>query len=264
MIAAGTRRTIVVVGCGRMGGAFAAAWRTEQRVLVYDPAVAVPEGCERLGALAQAPADAFVLLAVKPQGLATVARELRAALAPETPVVSIAAGITLATLAALLGEERPIVRAMPNTPVAIGLGMSAAIASGTATPELRAAVAALFGSTGSFVWLDDEAQMDVVTAVSGSGPAYFYRFAEALAVAGQAHGLPQATALELARATLSGAGGLAGAGADLAGLRTAVTSPGGTTAAALAALDDGGIEALAAAAIEAAVIRAGELAAVAA
>lgn len=256
-----SRRTIVIVGCGRMGGAFARAWQATHRVLVHDPAAATPEGCETLPDPADAPADALVLLAVKPQGLADVARHLARVLTPAAPVVSIAAGVTLAGLGALLGRERPMVRAMPNTPVAIGLGMTAAVASASVSADLREAVAGLFGETGSFVWLDDEAQMDVVTALSGSGPAYFFRFAEALAAAGRARGLPPAIALELARATLGGAGGLAAPGADLAALREAVTSPGGTTAAALAAFADGGIDALADAAVAAAVTRAGELSA---
>lgn len=258
-----TARPIVIVGCGHMGGAFATAWCGARPVFVHDPAVATPAGCHPLADLAQAPADAIVLLAVKPQVMVEVATVLNRALPPDLPVVSIAAGVTLATLAGLLGERRPLVRAMPNTPVAIGLGMTAAVAGAAVPAALRDELAALFAGTGAFAWLEEEAQIDVVTAISGSGPAYFFRFAEALAAAGEARGLPRATALELARATLAGAGGLAVPGAALADLRIAVTSPGGTTAAALNAFAAGDIDALVDGAVEAARRRAGELAAAA-
>ena len=256
------RATVLIVGCGRMGAAFAQAWRDNYNVLVYDPAGIVPDGCENMTNLDRVPAEAVVLLAVKPQGLAEVARHLQAVLAPNATVVSIAAGITLDGLASLMGATRPIVRAMPNTAIAIRMGITAAIASPTVTAGGRAMIDELFARTGSLVWLNDEAQIDLVTAISGSGPAYFYRFAEALAAAGVARGLPSGLASELAAATLRGAGGLAAAGADLASLRHSVTSPGGTTAAALTALNDGGIEALADEAVAAAAGRAAELASI--
>ncbi|MDG2534157.1 pyrroline-5-carboxylate reductase [Sphingomonas sp. HITSZ_GF] len=255
---------ILIIGCGRMGGAFARAWRATHRVLAYDPAATLPEGVEALGGLDAIPPRAIVLLAVKPQLFPDVAPALRAHLGEGHVVVSIAAGITLATLRTLLGAAPALVRAMPNTPVAVGKGMTAAVAEAALDPGVAEALGRLFGETGAFLWLDAEDQLDAVTAISGSGPAYFFRFAEALAAAGAAQGLPAPVAYELARATLAGAGALAGPGTDLAGLRAEVTSPGGTTAAALAAMNAGGIDALALAGVGAAVRRAGELAAEAA
>ncbi|WP_448664025.1 pyrroline-5-carboxylate reductase [Sphingomonas sp. CJ20] len=255
---------IVIIGCGRMGGAFARAWRGTRAVLAYDPDAQLPEGVAAIASLNAVPPEAIVLLAVKPQLLPQVARELRGVLDEGHLVVSIAAGITLATLRTLLGPAPALVRAMPNTPVARGMGMTAAIAGGTLDPSARTALETLFGETGAFLWLDAEAQLDAVTAISGSGPAYFFRFAEAFAAAGAAQGLPAPIAYELARGTLAGAGALAGPGADLARLRSEVTSPGGTTAAALAAMETGGIDGMAVAAVGAAIRRAGELAAEAA
>jgi len=253
---------IVIIGCGRMGGAFARAWRGAHRVLAFDPAATLPEGVEALAGLDAIPPQAIVLLAVKPQLLPDAAPALRAQLGDGHVVVSIAAGITLATLRTLLGTAPALVRAMPNTPVAVGKGMTAAVAEGTLDPASVATLETLFGETGAFLWLDAEDQLDAVTAISGSGPAYFFRFAEALAAAGAAQGLPEPVAYELARATLAGAGALAGPGTVLAQLRTEVTSPGGTTAAALGVLE--GVDPLASGAVGAAIRRAGELAAEAA
>lgn len=253
---------IVIIGCGRMGGAFARAWRGTHRVLAFDPAATLPEGVEALAGLDAIPPRAIVLLAVKPQLLPDAAPALRAQLGEGHVVVSIAAGITLATLRTLLGAAPALVRAMPNTPVAVGKGMTAAVAEGVLDPASVVALEALFGETGAFLWLDAEDQLDAVTAISGSGPAYFFRFAEALAAAGAAQGLPEPVAYELARATLAGAGALAEPGTVLAQLRTEVTSPGGTTAAALGVLE--GVGPLASDAVGAAIRRAGELAAEAA
>jgi len=255
---------IVIIGCGRMGGAFARAWRTTRPVLAFDPHAQIPEGVEAIASLDAIPARAIVLLAVKPQLLPDAAPALRAMLGDGHLVISIAAGITLATLRALLGPAPALVRAMPNTPVAVGKGMTAAIAEGALDPAARTMLEALFEETGAFLWLDAEDQLDAVTAISGSGPAYFFRFAEALAAAGAVQGLPAPIAYELARATLAGAGALAGPDTVLAQLRTEVTSPGGTTAAALAAMEAAGIDGLAVTGVGAATRRAGELAAEAA
>ena len=256
--------SIVIVGCGRMGGAFARAWRGDHRVLVHDPVASVPEGCEALPDLADAPADALVLLAVKPQRIAEAAATLKPHLGEGSITVSIAAGVTLGTLRAMLGAQTRLVRAMPNTPVAIGQGVTGAFAGPDVDVDIRAQVEALFRTTGSFAWLTSEAQIDLVTALSGSGPAYFFRFAEALAEAGIRAGLEKDTAYELARATLVGSGGLAIEGASLSALREEVTSPGGTTFAALQAMNAGGIERIVEEGVKANMARAAELAAEAA
>ena len=252
-------RPIAIIGCGRMGGAFARAWRSKHRVYAYDPVTPIPEGIERLQGLDEVPPGALVLLAVKPQLLSDVASTLRAHLDNHHLVVSIAAGVTLATLRGLLGPAPTLVRAMPNTPVAVGKGMTAAIAEAALGSPASDELEALFKVTGAFLWLENEGQLDVVTAISGSGPAYFFRFAEALVAAGAVHGLSERSAHELARATLAGAGALAAPGNELDRLKAEVTSPGGTTAAALARMEAQGLDALASGIVEAAIQRAGEL-----
>lgn len=241
-------RSILLVGCGRMGRAFVAGWAGSATVFVHDPHVGEVPGTTRLSSLdevAGLPRPLTVMLAVKPKLVREVARALRPFVSPDMLVVSIAAGVTLDTLADLLGPEPAIVRAMPNTPVAVGRGAIAAVTAGTAGQPERARVEALFAAAGTLVWLGDEAQMDAVTALSGSGPAYFFRFAEVLADAGVSLGLDRTVADALARATLVGSGMLADSvPASLAAMREEVTSPGGTTAAALARLEEGGLPAL--------------------
>ena len=221
-------------------------------MLAYDPVAPLPLGVEPLPTLDAIPPRAMVLLAVHPQLVRQVASALRVQLRKLHVVVSIAAGVTLQTLRALLGTEAALVRPMPNTPAALGMGMTTLVAEGTFDPETRIALEAPFGTTGAFLWPDAEGQLDRVTAISGSGLAYFFRFADALAAAGVAQGPPEPTAYELARATL------AGPGAALAELRAEVTSPSGTTAAALDA--PRGLERLADDAVRAAIRRTGELA----
>jgi pyrroline-5-carboxylate reductase len=251
---------VAIIGCGRMGSAFARVWRQRRTVHAYDPSTTLPDGVARLETLAELPRGATVLLAVKPQKMAEVATALARHLAEDSLVISIAAGVEMATLRRLLGSGHRLVRAMPNTPVAIGLGVTAAYADASIAEADRAHVAGLFEDAGTFLWLEQEQQIDLVLGISGSGPAYFFRFAEALAAAGEAIGLGPAEAAELARATLAGAGGLAGPGASLAALRDEVTSPGGTTAAALRHFDDGKVDALVLGAVRAAMRRAAELA----
>jgi pyrroline-5-carboxylate reductase len=255
---------VLLIGCGRMGSAMARGWDGVHRVLVFDPlAPALPPGAERVEALDDLAGDGelAVVLAVKPQNFPAVAPALRHLGEQGALFVSIMAGITLAGLADALGSRR-VVRTMPNTPAAIGQGITAAIAG----PDVRmadiATVNGLLAPTGQVVWLDEEAQIDVVTAVSGSGPAYFFRFTEALASAGAEAGLSADLAMQLARATFTGAAALAQADpADLPELRRQVTSPGGTTAAGLAVMDEGGaIDALARAVVDAAAARSRALA----
>ncbi len=205
-------------------------------------------------------ADA-VVLAVKPQVLPEVCRALAPALADARPlVVSIAAGVPLSVLAACCGQTLPIVRCMPNTPALIGHGITALYANSRASGEQRALAERILGATGAALWVDSEAELDAVTAVSGSGPAYVFALIEAMEHAGVALGLPEQTARQLAVATAEGAGALAaGSSESPAVLRERVTSPGGTTAAALAVFAERDFGGLVAAAIRAAHARSAEL-----
>lgn len=202
------------------------------------------------------------VLAVKPQVMATVCAALAPRLRPGQRVVSIAAGITAATLHGWLGGAAVLVRAMPNTPALLGAGMTGLYAAAGVSPADRLAVAQILESAGQVRWIDDEALMDVVTAVSGSGPAYVFAFAEALEAAACAQGLPADAARQLVVQTIVGAGRmLADSGQSPAQLRVAVTSPNGTTQAALEALSAGGLAGVVAAAVEAATLRGRALAA---
>lgn len=256
--------TILLVGCGRMGSAMAKGWIGRERVLVHDPAAQPPEGAEPLEVIdpAKLPDDLIVVLAVKPQIFASVAPVLRPLAERGALVLSIMAGVTLAGLQDALGGNGRIVRTMPNTPAAIGAGITAAVPGAGVSAADVETVGQLIAATGALVWLDDEGDLDAVTAVSGSGPAYFFRFTEALARAGEAAGLSADLAMRLARATFTGSAALAGQDdAPLSALRVQVTSPGGTTAAGLAVMDaDGGIDRLAGDVVAAAARRSRELA----
>lgn len=257
--------SVLLIGCGRMGSAFLHAWRGRFTVFAHDPGVAAVDGATWLADLKHLdalPRPLTVFIAVKPGSMIAAAAALRSLVGSDVVFVSIAAGVTLGDLAAVIGAGAMIVRAMPNTPVAVGRGIVAAVAAANVDPVARDWADALFAAAGQSIWLDDEAQIDAVTALSGSGPAYFFRFAEQLGAAGVALGLPRDVATTLARATLEGAGALAAStDAPLADLRRDVTSPGGTTAAALAALDEGGLADLVESAARAAHGRALELAA---
>lgn len=203
----------------------------------------------------------LVVLAVKPQ----YAVELLAGLCEvmshgRTVLLSIAAGLRVDDLARCC-PSLPIVRAMPNRAALVGMGAAALYAPATVGSEQRALAEQVCAAAGSFVWVQRESDLDIVTALSGSGPAYFFQLAEHLAAAAVAEGLDAATAERLARQTLRGAGALAGGETSLAAEREAVTSKGGTTAAALATFQAGGFEQLVAAAVAAARRRSAELAA---
>lgn len=236
-------RGMVLVGAGRMGGALLEGWLGRgllpSALHVIDPNAA-PELAERgLPVNGPIPADPAVLvLAVKPQMMGAVLPELRALGQGGTLVVSVAAGVTLAAYGQAF-PQAPIVRAMPNTPAAIGRGITAIVGNDRVDEAQLALAEMLLSAVGEVVRLDDEAQMDAVTAVSGSGPAYVFHLIETLAAAGEAEGLAPDLALQLARSTVAGAGALALASdAGPATLRENVTSPGGTTAAALSVLMD--------------------------
>lgn len=245
--AAGLPGSITLVGAGKMGFALLEGWAARglvgEGVTIVEPqpspaliALAKERGF-RLNPENRAPARALAL-AVKPQALDAVAPMIAADASADTLVVSILAGKRVADLAARLSRARFFVRAMPNTPAAIGRGITGAFAAPAVDAERRAMAEALLAAVGEVVWVESEALVDAVTAISGSGPAYIFYFVECLTKAGVEAGLPEETAARLARATAAGAGELLrqSVGVAPATLRQNVTSPGGTTAAALEVL----------------------------
>ena len=238
---------LLLLGCGKMGSAMLRGW-LEAGVKADAVTVLEPHPLPFVQALAgdglalnpETPRRPRVcVIAVKPQMMAEALPRLAAFGGGGTMFVSVAAGTVMATLESLLGPATPLVRCMPNTPAAIGRGITALIGNDTVSPAELELAENLLRAVGETVRLDDEAQMDAVTAVSGSGPAYVFYLIETLAAAGEAEGLPADLAMRLAKATVAGAGQLAETAAeDPATLRVHVTSPGGTTAAALEALMD--------------------------
>lgn len=229
-----------------------------REALQRDFAVAVFE----TGAQAIAAADIWVL-ATKPQVLRPVCESLSVQAQASKPlVVSIAAGITSTQIGRWLGGGIKVVRTMPNTPALLGAGITGLFADDSVSPGERRFSETLLAAAGKTVWIDDEAQMDAVTAVSGSGPAYAFLLAEAMIDAGIAEGLPADTARSLALQTLLGAARmLTEADVDAAELRRRVTSPNGTTQAAIDIFEAGGFRTLVTQAIHAACIRGSELSA---
>jgi pyrroline-5-carboxylate reductase len=268
---AGLSGTILLAGAGKMGGAMLEGWLvlglSPEHVAAIEPqpsreTAALCERGLRLNPSRDAAGDvAAVVVAVKPQMAPDVLPALAPFVGSATVVVSIMAGRTLQFLADGL-PRAALVRAMPNTPAAIGRGITVAVANARVSPEQRALVDALLSAVGAVEWITDEALMDAVTALSGSGPAYVFLLAEAMAHAGTAAGLPPALAATLARATVAGAGELLHRSPlDPATLRQNVTSPGGTTAAALDVLmAEDGLERLMTEAIAAATKRSRDLA----
>ncbi|MEO1550010.1 MAG: pyrroline-5-carboxylate reductase [Pseudomonadota bacterium] len=235
-------RGVVMLGCGKMGGALLRGWLAAgvrpEAVTVIDPGA--PQDIAALGVTFGACPDqaAVCVLAVKPQMMAAALPSVAGLGGGETLFVSVAAGTTLTSLEVALGAGSPIVRAMPNTPAAIGQGISALVGNDAVTPKALDLAETLMAAVGQTVRLEHEGQMDAVTAVSGSGPAYVFHLIETLAAAGEAEGLPAPMALALAKATVAGAGQLALGDTPPDQLRVNVTSPGGTTAAALEVLMD--------------------------
>ncbi len=262
--------TIILAGAGKMGGAMLSGWLAggldATRVVVIEPSPSediralVAKGL-RLNPPAQDAGNASTLvLALKPQMFREAGAMLKPLAGPATLVVSIMAGTTMASIAEVCGGM--VVRAMPNTPAAIGRGITVAVAANTVSAAQRTVADALLRATGSVEWVDDEKLMDAVTAVSGSGPAYVFLLAEELARAGVEAGLPPELATRLARETVAGSGELLYR-SDLpsATLRQNVTSPGGTTAAALEVLmGPDGMQSLLTRAVAAATRRSKELA----
>ncbi len=264
------RAGLVLLGCGKMGSAMLEGWLARglalSSVWVVDPNPSdwlkrlAAKGLHLNAALPSAPA--VVLVAVKPQMMADALPTLAGYGGGGTLVLTVAAGVTIASYETVLGANTPIIRAMPNTPAAVGRGITAIIGNPHATPDDLTLAETLLTAVGQVVRLDGEDQMDAVTGVSGSGPAYVFHLIEALAAAGVAQGLPENLAMQLARATVTGAGELAHRAPESAEqLRINVTSPGGTTAAALAVLmhAETGFPALLARAVKAAADRGREL-----
>jgi pyrroline-5-carboxylate reductase len=232
---------IILIGFGNMGRALAAGWRKSMphaAIHAIDPFAQPVDGIRLHKDMAALPPQTkpdAVILAVKPQQMQQVLPLLA-----DTPwmkdalVLSIAAGIRIASFTQGLGKHQPIIRAMPNTPALIGEGMTSLVAGDAATPAHKSLAETLMQAVGKTLWLDDEAQMDAYTALAGSGPAYLFYFIECLIEAGMAEGLPAEIARKAAIQTMLGAAMLASESAeDVTTLRKQVTSPGGTTAAAL-------------------------------
>jgi pyrroline-5-carboxylate reductase len=235
--------TIALAGAGKMGGAMLTGWLAggldASRVVVIDPQPSPEISALATKGVRLNPKDAgrvdTLVVAVKPQSFRGAGAALKPLVAPSTLVVSIMAGITIASLDEVCGGA--VVRAMPNTPASIGRGITVAVAANNVSAAQRATADALLRATGAVEWVDDESLMDAVTAVSGSGPAYVFLLAEELARAGVEAGLPEELATKLARATVAGSGELLHrSDVPAATLRQNVTSPGGTTAAALEVL----------------------------
>ena len=233
---------ILLVGCGRMGGAMLAGWRERGLAssVIVDPAPGseAQAGPDRIvvadaGAIPDGFAPAAVVLAIKPQGAAETLPLYRR-FAGRTVFLSIMAGRTLGGMRALLGEQAQVVRAMPNTPAAVRQGVTVACPGPGVTETQRALCDRLLQAVGAVAWVADEALLDPVTAVSGSGPAYVFLLAELMEAAAREQGIPPDLARLLARRTVAGSGALLEAShEDSAALRRAVTSPAGTTERAL-------------------------------
>jgi pyrroline-5-carboxylate reductase len=236
---------IALAGAGKMGGAMLTGWLAQgldaKRVIVIEPhpsaeiSALAAQGIRLNPSVKDTGEVDTLVVAVKPQSFREAGGTFKPFIRPSTLVVSIMAGTTIAALETVCGGS--VVRAMPNTPAAIGRGITVAVAAKNVSAAQRAVADALLRATGAVEWVEQEGLMDAVTAVSGSGPAYVFLLAEELARAGVAAGLPAELAAKLARETVAGSGELLHR-SDLAPatLRQNVTSPGGTTAAALEVL----------------------------
>jgi pyrroline-5-carboxylate reductase len=264
--------TLVLVGAGKMGGALLEGWLRlgldPARVSVIEPqpsdatTALAARGLRINPAMNDVAKPSAVVIAVKPQNAAQIMPWLAPTVGPTTVVLSIMAGKTLAFLAETLPAEAAIVRSMPNLPAALGRGITVAVPNRHVTASQRELAHKLLTATGGVEWVEDEGLLDPVTAVSGSGPAYVFLLAESLAKAGAAAGLPPELAARLARATVAGSGELLHhSPLEPATLREDVTSPGGTTAAALEVLmSEEGLDRLLLSAVAAATRRSRELA----
>lgn len=265
---------LVLAGAGNMGGAMLAGWLERglapSQIIVQDPGpplatatLLAKHGVRTVPTIESLPAAPSVLLmAVKPQVMDAVFEPLAKLAGPSTVVLSIAAGRTIASFEKFLSPGAAVVRSIPNTPAAVGRGITVATSNAHVTEQHKQTVTDLLSAIGEVAWVDDEALIDPVTAVSGSGPAYVFHMVEALAAAGVAVGLKPELAMQLARATVTGSGELLHKSPlDAATLRQNVTSPNGTTYAALQVLmGKEGLTALMTDAVAAATKRSRELA----
>lgn len=265
---------LILAGAGNMGGAMLAGWLERgldaKRILVQDPAPPAPiaallakHGITAAAVIApRATPPAVLLVAVKPQIMDEVFPAMARLVGPDTVVLSIAAGKTIAGFERHLPKGAAVVRSIPNTPASVGRGITVATANPSVTARQKAMCDALLSAIGEVAWVDDEALIDPVTAVSGSGPAYVFYLAECLAEAGVKAGLEPELAAKLARWTVAGAGELLHRSDLAAGvLRQNVTSPNGTTYAALQVLmSEKGLQPIMTEAILAATKRSRELA----
>lgn len=237
--------TVLLIGCGKMGGAMLAGWRAwpgfsaaviEPRAPVdTDDAVRLYMSADELPADFQPDA---VVVAVKPQEMDNAAPAYSRFVRPETVFLSIAAGKTIAAFEGYWGNSAAVVRAMPNTPAAVGRGVTVLVANDHVSDAQKTLCQQLLEAVGSVEWVEDEGLLDAVTAVSGGGPAYVFLLMEAMADAGVAAGLPRALSEAIARATVEGSGELSRQSPDKPEtLRKNVMSPGGTTAEAVGVLD---------------------------
>lgn len=260
-------RGLVLLGCGKMGSAKLAGWLDNglpaKSVWVRDPYPSDWLQAQGVHINTDFPADpAIVLVAVKPQMMAEALPTMAHLGGGNTLFLTVAAGKPISFYENILGDKTPIIRAMPNTPAAIGKGITAMIGNDHAEDDHMRLADNLLSAIGQTVHLQDEAQMDAVTGVSGSGPAYVFHLIETLAAGGVAQGLPQDLAMQLAKATVAGAGALAEAAEESPSeLRVNVTSPNGTTQAALEVLmdEDNGFPPLLKRAVKAASDRSKEL-----
>ena len=266
-----SKTRIAFIGAGNMAssliGGLLAKGLDAAQIRASDPGaetrakVTAEHGIEVFADNAQAVQDADVIvIAVKPQAMKAVCQDLRPHLKPHQLLVSIAAGITCVSLLNWLGNQ-PLVRCMPNTPALLGKGVSGLFATADVTAEQRQQADELLSAVGIVLWVDTEAQIDAVTAVSGSGPAYFFLLIEAMTAAGVKLGLPREVAEQLAQHTALGAAHMAVASdVDAAELRRRVTSPAGTTEAAIKSFQADGFEAIVEKALSAAAHRSAEMA----
>lgn len=271
--AADAKATLLFIGGGNMGrsliGGLIARGTPPARIVAVDPSPTARDGLAAEFGIRTAqdaadalPEAALVMLAVKPQVMKPVCESLAGKFPSDAVAVSIAAGIRTEQLDAWLGGTRAVVRAMPNTPALLGAGATGLFANARVSAPQRALAERVLGAVGACVWIGQEAHMDLVTALSGSGPAYFFLLTEAMQAAAQRLGLPPDAARLLAAQTCLGAGRmLSESGEDAATLRQRVTSPGGTTQAALESFERDGFADLVARAIEAAALRGTELSA---
>jgi pyrroline-5-carboxylate reductase len=266
-----SKTRIAFIGAGNMAASLIGGLRAKgleaAQIRASDPGeetrarVSAEHGIEVFADNAQAIEGAdVVVLAVKPQAMKAVCEALRPSLKPGQLVVSIAAGITCASMNNWLGAQ-PIVRCMPNTPALLRQGVSGLFATDQVTAEQRQQAQELLSAVGVALWLDEEQQLDAVTAVSGSGPAYFFLLIEAMTAAGVKLGLPADIAAKLTLQTALGAAHMAvSSDVDAAELRRRVTSPAGTTEAAIKSFQANGFEALVEKALGAAAHRSAEMA----